>query len=165
VNSRRAGPSGGATAPNPALGNALAFAGAAALAGYLLVGRAARRRLPVTVYAAAVYAIAAAVLLPACLLVGVDLVGYDAGTWLAIAALVAGPQLLGHTVFNTLLSTVSATVVAVTVLAEPVGAAVLAALLLAEVPTGLVFYAGAPLILAGVYLAVTRARGAAPPHG
>lgn len=145
------------TAPDPPLGNALAFGGAAAVAGYLLAGRAARRRLPVTVYAAAAYAIAALVLLPVCLLAGADLAGYDTVTWLAIGGLVVGPQLLGHTVFNTLLSTVTATVVAVAVLAEPVGAAALAALLLAELPAA-AFYAGGPLILAGVWLAVTSGR-------
>jgi drug/metabolite transporter (DMT)-like permease len=144
-------------AANALLGNVLAFGGAAAVAGYLLIGRAARRRLPVSVYAAAVYGIAALVLLPVCLLGGVALVGYSTGTWLAIVGLVVGPQLLGHTVFNTLLSTVTATVVSVTVLAEPVGATILAALLLDELPAA-GFWAGAPLILLGVFLAATRAR-------
>jgi drug/metabolite transporter (DMT)-like permease len=147
----------GGTAEQPLLGDLLAFGGAASVAGYLLVGRAARRRLPVTVYAAAVYGVAAAVLLPVCLLGGVELWGYDTGTWLAIIGLVAGPQLLGHTVFNTLLSTVTATVVAVTVLAEPVGATILAAVLLGELPAS-GFWAGAPLILAGVFLAAARPR-------
>jgi drug/metabolite transporter (DMT)-like permease len=147
----------GVDATNPMLGDVLAFGGAAAVAGYLLIGRAARRRLPVSVYAATVYGVAALVLLPVCLLAGVELWGYPAGTWLAILGLVAGPQLLGHTVFNTLLSTVSATVVAVTVLAEPVGATVLAALLLGEVPVP-GFWAGAPFILLGVFLAATTAR-------
>lgn len=144
------------------MGDAMAFGGAAAVAGYLLLGRAARQRLPVSVYAATVYAIAAAVLLVACLVTGADLGlgagGYDPGTWLAIAALVIGPQLLGHTVFNSLLSTVSATVVAVAVLAEPVGAGVLAYFVLGETP-GWLFAVGAPLVLVGVWLASTQPRG------
>ena len=150
------------------LGDAMAFAGAAAVAGYLLIGRAARQRLPVSVYAATVYAVAAVALLAACLATGASLgIGedaYDTGTWLAIAALVVGPQLLGHTVFNSLLSTVSATVVAVAVLAEPVGAGALAYLVLGETPHWL-FAVGAPLVFAGVWLASTRPRkGAkAPP--
>lgn len=149
---------GGGVAANPLLGDVLAFGGAAAVAGYLLIGRAARRRLPVAVYAAAVYGVAALVLLPVCLLAGVELWGYSTGTWLAIFGLVAGPQLLGHTVFNTLLSTVTATVVAVTVLAEPVGATILAAVLLDELPA-VGFWASAPLILLGVFLAASRPRG------
>jgi drug/metabolite transporter (DMT)-like permease len=139
------------------LGDALAFAGSAAMAGYLLLGRAARRRLPVATYAASVYGVAAAVLLPACLLTGAALGGYRAGSWLALAAVVAGPQLLGHTVFNGLLARVSATVVAVAILAEPVGATALAWLLLHELPAAS-FWLGAPLVLAGVWLAVTGER-------
>lgn len=137
------------------VGNAMAFGGAVMVAGYLLIGRSLRQRLPVSVYAAAVYGAAAVVLLAACLAAGVPLRGYQAGTWLAIAGLVVGPQLLGHTVFNALLSTVSATVVAVVVVAEPVGATALAWALLSEVPPP-GFWLAAPLVLAGVYLATTR---------
>jgi drug/metabolite transporter (DMT)-like permease len=146
------------------LGDALAFAGSAAMAGYLLLGRAARRRLPVATYAASVYGVAAAVLLPACLLTGAELGGYRAASWLALAAIVAGPQLLGHTVFNALLARVSATVVAVAILTEPVGATALAWLLLDELPAA-TFWLGAPLVLAGVWLTVTGERpraGTAP---
>jgi drug/metabolite transporter (DMT)-like permease len=145
-------------------GDAMAFAGSAAMAGYLLLGRAARRRLPVSTYAASVYGVAAAVLLPACLLTGAALGGYRAGSWLALAAVVAGPQLLGHTVFNGLLARVSATVVAVAILTEPVGATALAWLLLDELPAA-AFWLGAPLVLAGVWLTVTGERervGTAP---
>lgn len=139
------------------LGDALALGGAVMIAGYLVIGRSARRRLPVTVYAAYVYGVAATVLLVVCVASGTDLGGYAAGTWLAIAGLVVGPQLLGHTVFNTLLSTLTATVVAVAVIAEPVGATVLAWVVLAELPaTG--FWIGAPLVLTGVYLAATSGR-------
>jgi drug/metabolite transporter (DMT)-like permease len=143
------------------LGDALAFAGAIAVAGYLLVGRVARRRLPVSVYAGAVYGIAAAVLAVASLASGAALSGFDRMTWLAIAGLVVGPQLLGHTVFNTLLSSVSATVVAVVVIAEPLGATLLAWWLLDEGPTA-AFWLGAPLLLAGVYLAATSRRAIDP---
>jgi drug/metabolite transporter (DMT)-like permease len=143
--------------PRPLLGDALAFAGSAAMAGYLLLGRVARRRLPVSTYAASVYGVAAAVLLPACLLTGAALGGYRAGSWLALAAIVAGPQLLGHTVFNGLLASVRATVVAVAILAEPVGATALAWLLLHELPAA-AFWLGAPLVLAGVWLAVSGER-------
>lgn len=146
--------------PRALVGDAMALGGAVMVAGYLLVGRAARRHLPIATYASVVYGVAAVALLVTCLLAGVALGGYNAVTWLAIAGLVAGPQLLGHTVFNTLLSTVTATVVAVVVLAEPVGATVLAWLLLDELPAR-GFWLGAPLLLAGVYLAATRRRSQA----
>jgi drug/metabolite transporter (DMT)-like permease len=141
------------------LGDAMAFAGAAAIAGYLLIGRSARQRLPLATYAAGVYGTAALVLLPACLLAGARLGGYRAGSWLVLAGVVVGPQLLGHTVFNGLLSTVTASVVAVVILLEPVAATLLAWALFAEVPSAW-FWFGAPLVLAGVWLAATGEPGA-----
>jgi len=151
-----AGPVAGAraaTGVSGLLGDALAFAGAAAVAVYLLIGRVVRQRLPVSTYAASVYGTAAAVLLPACLLTGSSLGGYPAGSWLAVAGVVVGPQLLGHTVFNSLLTSVSATVVSVVLLIEPVGATALAWLLFDELPAA-GFWVGAPLVLAGSWLAI-----------
>jgi drug/metabolite transporter (DMT)-like permease len=138
-------------------GDVLAFGGALAMAAYLLLGRVARRRLPVSTYAASVYGVAAAVLLPACLLTGADLGGYEAASWLALAGVVVGPQLLGHTVFNGLLANVSASLVAVVMLLEPALATVLAWWLLGELP-GPSLWAGAPMVLAGVWLATTGSR-------
>ena len=143
--------------PDEVLGDLLAFGGAVAMAAYLLLGRVARRRLPVSTYAASVYGVAAAALLPACLLAGSSLGGYQATAWLALAGVVAGPQLLGHTVFNGLLASVSASVVAVVMLLEPVIATVLAWWLFDEVP-GPSLWAGGPMVLAGVWLATTGSR-------
>ena len=139
------------------LGDVLAFAGALAMAAYLLLGRVARQRLPVSTYAASVYGVAAAALLPACLLAGASLSGYPAASWLAVAGVVAGPQLLGHTVFNGLLASVSASVVAVVLLLEPVVATLLAWWLFGEVP-GPALWAGGAMVLAGVWLATTGPR-------
>ena len=147
------GPTGG----SPLLGDVLAFAGALAVAGYLLLGRVVRRRLSVSTYAASVYGVAAVVLLPACLLTGSSLGGYQAASWLALAGVVVGPQLLGHTVFNGLLASVSASVVAVALLLEPVIATLLAWWLFHELP-GPAFWVGAPMVLAGVWLATTGPR-------
>jgi drug/metabolite transporter (DMT)-like permease len=155
VSDALAGPVAGAQATGASglLGDVLAFAGAAAVAVYLLIGRVMRQRLPVSTYAASVYGTAAAVLLPACLLTGSSLGGYAAGSWLAVAGVVIGPQLLGHTVFNSLLTSVSATVVSVVLLIEPVGATALAWLLFHELPAA-GFWVGAPLVLAGSWLAI-----------
>lgn len=146
------------------LGDAMAFGGALTASGYLLVGRSARRRLPTSVYASAVYAVAAAALLAAVLASGTSLglagAGYSARTWFAIAGLIVGPQLLGHTVFNALLSRVSATVVAVAVLGEPVIATLLAWGSLGELPT-VWFWPAGVLVLVGVYL-VSRQPGGRP---
>jgi drug/metabolite transporter (DMT)-like permease len=149
--------------PRALTGDAMAFGSALAVSGYLLIGRVARREVPATVYSSVVYAVAATALLVVSLALGVPLVGYTPLVWLAIGGIVVGPQLLGHTVFNALLSYVPATVVSIVVLAEPVGAAVLAWLLLGELPAG-AFVIGAPLVLAGVAMAVIRGRALpAPP--
>lgn len=144
------------------LGDAMAFGGALAVTGYLLIGRAARRDVSATTYSAVVYAWAAAMLVALCMATGAPLWGYSGGTWLAIAGIVVGPQLLGHTVFNTLLSSVPATIVSIVVLAEPVGATLLAWLLLSELPAPL-FWLGAPLVVGGVAVATVRRAGAPEP--
>lgn len=143
--------------PSALLGDAMAFSSALAVTGYLLVGRVARRDVPAATYSAVVYAWAAGLLLVLCLALEVPLWGYAPTTWLAIVGILVGPQLLGHTVFNTLLATVPPTVVSVVVLAEPVGATILAWLLLAELPAPL-FWVGAPLVLVGVTIATARRR-------
>jgi drug/metabolite transporter (DMT)-like permease len=144
------------------LGDAMALGGMVAVTGYLLIGRALRRDgLPTSVYAAAVYGVAAVALLAACAVTTTPIVGFSGGTWLALAGLVVGPQLLGHTVFNNLLDRLTATVVSITVLAEPIGSTLLAWWLLAELPPAL-FWAGSPLILAGVFVATVRTRKEAP---
>jgi drug/metabolite transporter (DMT)-like permease len=145
--------------PRALLGDAMAFAGALAVTGYLLVGRMARRDVAGATYSAIVFGWAAITLLPVCLLLRAPLTGYQPVAWAAIAGIVIGPQLLGHTVFNALLSTVPATVVSIVVLSEPVGAGVLAWWLLGETPAGW-FLAGAPLVLTGVAIATVRRRGA-----
>jgi drug/metabolite transporter (DMT)-like permease len=137
--------------PRALLGDAMAFGGAAAIGGYFLIGRSVRRRLPASAYAASVYGVAAALLLPACLLSGAALGGYPGRSWLAIGGVVAGPQLLGHTVFNALLATLTADTVAVIGLTEPVGATLLAWLIFQELPTAW-FWPGAVVVLAGVWL-------------
>lgn len=147
----------GATGSNPLLGDALAVGGAVAVSGYLLLGQHTRARLSVATYGTWVYGTAAVLLLVAALVFGQPLVGFDAATWWAIVGLLVGPQLLGHTVFNQVLSQVRATTIAVVVLSEPIGAGLLALLLLGEVPSPLLAVGG-PVILAGVYLAATGER-------
>jgi drug/metabolite transporter (DMT)-like permease len=144
--------------PKALLGDAMAFGGAAAIGVYFLIGRSLRRRLPASTYAASVYAAAAGVLLPASLLAGAPLAGYGGHSWLAMGGIIVGPQLLGHTVFNALLATLTADVVAVVGLTEPVGATLLAWLVFHELPTGW-FWPGAVLVMAGVWLGIRGMAG------
>ncbi len=142
------------------VGDMLALVGAITVAGYTLAGEASRRRLGIVEYAVLTYSAAAVLLLPVCLAAGVPLFGYDAQTWIAIAGIVIGPQLLGHTVLNFVLKDLDATTVAVAVMAEPPIAIALAFVLFAEAPSALV-YPGGAAILAGILL-VSINRGRAP---
>ena len=137
-------------------GNLLALIGGVTVGGYLLAGARARRDLGIVEYAVIAYAIAAVVLLPICLAVGETLWGYGAQTWWAIAGLVVGPQLLGHTVINATLRNLDATTIAVTIMFEPIIATALAYVLFDEVPSALI-YPGGVLILIGIFL-VTAVR-------
>ncbi len=143
-----------ALSPRAFAGDMLAVVGAVSGAGYLLTGRRLRQRLSLAAYAFVVYAVCSVLLLIAALVAGTPLTGFEPEAWLLFVLMAAGPQILGHTVFNYLLRDVEATVVAVAVMAEPVGASLLALALFGEVPPVSAVIGGA-VILAGIYLAVT----------
>jgi drug/metabolite transporter (DMT)-like permease len=131
-------------------GNLLAVAGAATAGGYVMAGEAARRTQGILEYAVVTYAVAGLLLGIVCVAGGVELAGFPRGTWLAIAGMVVGPQLLGHTVINLTLSDIDATTVSVTIMAEPVIATALAFFLFDEVPSWLLYPGGAAILL-GIY--------------
>ena len=135
-------------------GDILALLGAITAAGYLLTGRRLRQRLSLPTYAALVYGVCSVLLLVAVVATGTPLLGYEPRAWLLFVLMAAGPQILGHTVFNYLLRDVDATVVAVAIMGEPIGASLLALGLFGEVPPASAL-AGGALVLAGIYVAVT----------
>lgn len=141
-------------------GDLLALVGGALAAAYVTVGADIRRTVSTTVYATGCYTVAAVVLLVVCVAGRQPLTGYDGATWLVLVGLVVGPQLLGHTVVNRVLSTTSPMVVSVAILFEIVGAALLAWVFFDEVPPLSAVPAGV-LIAAGVVL-VVRANPAEP---
>ncbi|MBQ1015857.1 EamA family transporter, partial [Micromonospora sp. M51] len=112
------------------------------------------------------YGICALILLALCLVGGVRLTGFDGRTWLAILALVAGAQLLGHSMFNYALRKIPATTVSVLILLEAPGAALLGWAWLGQVPRPYALL-GMALLLAGVAVVVlgggrAARRGASP---
>ena len=135
------------------LGDTMALGAALGGTAYLLAGRDARQAVTISTYGSIVYGWAGALLLVLSLAAGVPLTGFTTTTWLAIAGIVVGPQLLGHTVFNLLLATLKASTVSIAILGEPVGAGLLAWLLLGELPEPL-FALGAPLVLIGVAVVI-----------
>jgi drug/metabolite transporter (DMT)-like permease len=134
-------------------GDALALAGGVLAAVYFSAGAEVRRTVSTALYTSICYATAAVVLLAICIGSGQALTGYDGETWLALAAITVGPQLLGHTVANRVLRTTSATVVSVAVVLEVAGATLLARIFFDETPPAGAWPAAA-LIATGVVLVV-----------
>jgi drug/metabolite transporter (DMT)-like permease len=139
------------------LSDVLALLGAIAVAVYTALGERARAELSTTTYTWICYGSCAVVLLAVCLIGRVSLGGYDAHTWLAILAVVAGAQLLGHSMFSYALQRAPATTVSVLALLEVPGATLIAWLWLGQRPRP----AGLPglvLLLLGVAVVVVGAR-------
>jgi drug/metabolite transporter (DMT)-like permease len=115
-------------------GDLLAVAGGMAAAVYTTYGERARVRTSTLTYTTICYTVCALLLGAVCLTFEVPVIGFDRSTWLAIAAMVAGPQLLGHSLVNYALHRVSATTVSVVLLLEVPGAALLGWLWLGQTP-------------------------------
>ncbi|MET8306335.1 MULTISPECIES: DMT family transporter [unclassified Micromonospora] len=148
------------------LGDLLAVTGGIFAAVYTAFGERARASISTTTYTTICYGICALILLVVCLLGGVRMTGFDGRTWLAILALVAGAQLLGHSMFNYALHRIPATTVSVLILLEVPGAALLAWVWLDQLPRPYALL-GMALLLVGVAVVVlggARAgRRATPP--
>ena len=132
-------------------GDLLAMVGGFLAAAYVTVGAEVRQEASTAVYALGCYAVAGVSLLGLCVVARQPLTGYPAATWLAIVGLVLGPQLLGHTVFNFVLRSISPTLVSVAILFEIAGATFLAWIFFDETPPPAAFPAAA-LIIEGVVL-------------
>jgi drug/metabolite transporter (DMT)-like permease len=134
-------------------GDLLAVAGGVFAAGYITAGSAVRRSVSTTTYTALCYSTAAVLLLVVCLVGRQPLTGYDADDWLRLVAITLGAQLLGHSLFNVVLRSMSPTLVSMTILLEIPGAALIAAVFLGQRPPVLAFPAAA-LLLAGLGLVI-----------
>lgn len=140
---------GGATAPAPILGNALAVLGAITGAAYWLSGRSIRQRVSLLPYVLVVYSVAAVALLGSLLAQGQPLVGYAPHEWALFLGMAVGPGILGHTLINWALEHVQSSLVSVSLVGEPVGSTILAALIFGEIP-GVVTLAGGAVVIAGI---------------
>lgn len=142
-------------------GDVLALAGGCAAAAYVTVGSEVRRTVDTAVYTAGCYAVGGSALLVLCLVTRRELGGYDTETWLAIIGLVAGAQLLGHTLLNQVLRSLSATSVSVAILFEVIGAGIIAFFAFDESPP-LAAAPAALLILTGTVVVIRSGRRRAP---
>jgi len=134
-------------------GDLLALTGAAAVAGHRIVALGPRRRMSLLPLVAVMYGVCAVVLLVVVLVSGTRATGFEAETWLWMALLALGPQVIGHTLFNLLLRDVDPTVIAVAIMGEAVGATLLALALFGEIPSAGAI-AGGALLLVGIFVAV-----------
>ncbi len=136
-------------------GDMLALAGAAGVAGYLVIGRWARRFVPVSIYSFAVYGVAAAALSFVARAWGTPLGPYPVREFALFIALALFCTILGHSLINWTLRHLDAAEVSTYILLEPVFATVIVALFLGEIP-GIVSVAGAFLVLVSLAFAIPR---------
>lgn len=136
-------------------GDALALLGGVLWAGYFLIGRSVRQRVPVTAYMGVVCAAAAAMLLPAAAVLDPPLVGFSTQTWVLVGLAVLGPQLLGHQGANYAVKYLPASTVSTAMLLEPLGATALAWVVLGEAVPARAFL-GAAVVMAGVLVATRK---------
>jgi drug/metabolite transporter (DMT)-like permease len=143
------------------LGDALSLVGAVAAAAYIAVGARAMRHASTAVYTLLAYACCAALLLPICLLTGTQLVGYAGRTWVELAVIAVGAQVLGHTLLNAAMPRVGVTPLALAILLEVPGASLVAWAWLGQVPA-LSVLPGTALMLAGLVLVIANTARSAP---
>ncbi|MBW8806844.1 MAG: DMT family transporter [Catenulisporales bacterium] len=135
-------------------GDLLALTAAVFAAVYMSIGGEVRKTASLPVYALLCYGAASVFLIGAALVTGSSLIGFGGNAWVKIGALTVLAQFLGHTLFNRVVKTTSATVISTAVLLEVPMAAVIAAVFLGQIPS-LWAIPGAVLILGGLLLVAT----------
>ncbi len=148
---------GGDASGDRLVGDGLALAGAAAMAGYMLLVRAQGETLDAVAFSGVALAVGAAALLLWSVVLGIplEIPSQQAGFWILMAALV--PQLIGHTTLTWTLKYLPPTGVAIAAVSEPVVSTLLGVIILEE-RVGVVAAIGCGLTLVGVALAATRRR-------
>lgn len=140
------------------IGDVAAMVSAALAALYMICGSKAMKTLATSSYTSICYGVCALTALPIALVSGSELLNFPAREWWILLALIAGAQILGHTMFNSALKRVSPAVVSLIVFFEVPVAAVLAGVFdIGKQPSGLII-PGIVLILTGCTLVVLRSR-------
>lgn len=146
------------------VGDLLAVVGGLAAALYLVVGERLRVLLSTPSYTTLCYGTCALALGAAALLTGADLVQLSPRAWLLIVAVTIAAQLLGHSLINHLLASMSPMVLSLLLLLEVPGAALLAAWALGQSPPMGVL-GGLVLVLVGLAVVVVRRKPQPVPEG
>lgn len=146
--------------PDRRFGDLLALAGAAFAAGYLLIGRRLRDRVPFGTYLTCVYAAAAAGLGLMMIGSGAAAAAFPAHDALWLILMAAGPGVVGHGLLNWCVRRMRAYVVNAALLGEPILATLYAWLVFSE-PPGFHLLAGGSLVVAGLAFVLHEERASA----
>lgn len=140
------------------MGDVAAIISAALAALYVMWGSKAQETLETTSYTSICYAMCAITALPIALVGGYQVWGFPSREWWVLLALIAGAQILGHSMFNSALKRVSPAVVSLIVFFEVPVAAILAKIFtIGNQPSGAII-PGIILILGGCTIVVLRTR-------
>jgi drug/metabolite transporter (DMT)-like permease len=141
------------------LGDIAAITCAALAALYVLLGSHAQKTISTATYTSVCYFVCAITTFPIALATKTQLWGFDSREWWLLLALIAGAQILGHTLFNLALKRVSPAIVSLIVFFEVPVSAILAYWWLDQLPpSGTI--PGLILLLAGCVIFVLRNRNA-----
>ena len=141
------------------LGDIAAITCAALAALYVLLGSHAQKTISTATYTSVCYFVCAITTLPIAFATNTQLWGFDSREWWLLLALIAGAQILGHTLFNLALKRVSPAIVSLIVFFEVPVSAILAYWWLDQLPpSGTI--PGLILLLAGCVIFVLRNRNA-----
>ena len=130
-------------------GNLLALLAGAAGGAYMVAGGVVRRHIGTSLYTALCYGTCAVVLGVGAAIADQRLVGLPASAWVQLAALTVLAQLVGHSLFNLVMRSVSPSFVSLAQLLTAPLAAVIAAVALDE-PPRLAILPGAALMVLGI---------------
>ncbi len=139
------------------LGDLAALLSAALAAVYMMFGARAQRTLETSSYTSICYFVCAITALPMALIAGNQIFNYSTREWWIVLGLIFGAQILGHTMFNSVLKRVSPAIVSLIVFFEVPTSSIFALWWLNQrPPTGVI--PGIVLILIGCALVVLRTR-------
>lgn len=144
--------------PDALFGDALAFAGAVAMAGYMLLARKYAIDVDPLAFTGVAAAVAGVLLLGSALAIGVPIEFPSLASFGFVALSTLVPQLIGHNLLTYALRHTRPTVVGLSTVGEPVGSTLLGWLLLDHVP-GLVVLIGCAITASAVVLSLTGSLG------
>lgn len=138
-------------------GDLAAIISAALAAVYILLGSKAQKEIGTHSYTTICYFVCAVTALPMALIMGVEVIHFEKNEWLILLGLIAGAQILGHSMFNAALKRVSPAIVSLIVFFEVPVSTLLAIWWLDQRPP-IALIPGIIVILTGCILVVLRTR-------